>query len=230
MWAARSALSEVFVLDRDSRAADRSWDLAADRSFRRWTDPPEPPERRRLERRATTGRRTHSSARRPRRIIPQEVWSELSGAEILRRQLAGELPPPPLHHLTGLRLTEVGEGLGRPSPCPRTEWLASPSRRLQGGVIAMQADFAMLGCGRDEAAPAGLAFAGLDLKTNFLRPVEPDDGDLVARGEVSTPGGRSRSPGRPVTNAGGQDRDAGDGLVHVPARPAGEPRRGGRAE
>src|SRR4051794_19505707 len=28
-------------------------------------------------------------------IIPQEIWAELPGAEILRRQLSGDLPPPP---------------------------------------------------------------------------------------------------------------------------------------
>ena len=63
----------------------------------------------------------------PEATIPQEVWSELPGAEILRRQLAGELPAPPLHHLTGLRLTEVGEGraaLRFPRP---SGWRAPPA-------------------------------------------------------------------------------------------------------
>ena len=31
----------------------------------------------------------------PNGVIEQEVWDELPGAEIVRRQLAGELPPPP---------------------------------------------------------------------------------------------------------------------------------------
>jgi acyl-coenzyme A thioesterase PaaI-like protein len=76
-------------------------------------------------------------------VIPQAVWAELSGAEILSRQLAGELPAPPLHHLTGLRLTKIGHGTAEVA-MPASEWLASPARRLQGGTIAMLADFAML--------------------------------------------------------------------------------------
>jgi acyl-coenzyme A thioesterase PaaI-like protein len=36
-------------------------------------------------------------------ILEQEIWERLSGLEILERQIAGELPWPPIHHLTGLR-------------------------------------------------------------------------------------------------------------------------------
>jgi uncharacterized protein (TIGR00369 family) len=115
-------------------------------------------------------------------VIPQEVWAELPGAEILRRQLSGELPAPPLHHLTGLSLKEFGEGWAT-FTMPRTEWLASPTGNLQGGTIAMLADFAMLAA-VETTTPPDLAFAGLDLKVNFLRPVAPSDDNLEARGEI----------------------------------------------
>ena len=104
---------------------------------------PDPPRPSRRTPRRRTGPRTHTCAPPPGGVIPQEVWAELSGAEILTRQLAGELPPPPLHHLTGLRLKELGEGWAT-FAMPRSEWLASPARKLQGGTIAMLADFAML--------------------------------------------------------------------------------------
>ena len=114
----------------------------------------------------------------------------------------GELPPPPLHHLTGLRLTEVGEGTAT-FALPASEWLASPARRLQGGVIAMQADFAMLAAAETMAAP-GVAIAGLDLKANFLRPVPPDGSDLVARAEVIHSGRTIAITRAQVTNADGK--------------------------
>ncbi len=104
-------------------------------------------------------------------MIPPEAWEKLPGAEIVRLQIAGALPPPPLHHLTGLRPVEVGDGSATVvMPC--TEWFASPSGRLQGGAIAMLADFAMLIAVQTTTA-AGLAFAGVDLKVNFLRPAFP---------------------------------------------------------
>ena len=56
----------------------------------------------------------------------------------------------------------------------------------------------------ETTAPAGLAFAGLDLKTNFLRPVEPGDGELVARGEVVHAGRTLAITRATVTNPEGK--------------------------
>ena len=153
-------------------------------------------------------------------IIGQDVWDELPGAEILRRQLAGELPPPPLHHLTGLRPTEIGDGSAT-FALPCSEWLASPTRLLQGGAIAMLADFAMLAA-VETTTPAGLAFAGLDLKVNFLRPVEPDGSDLVARAEVVHAGRTIGITRATVTNAEGKSVAlATASSIYLPGRPAG---------
>ncbi len=195
------ALSEVFVLDRDSELliAHGTSRLSV---FPPLAEPPDPPERPPVIEPPDYGSPDPFERPAPEGIIPQQVWSELSGAEILRRQLAGELPPPPLHHLTGLRLTEVGDGTAT-FALPASEWLASPARRLQGGVIAMQADFAMLAAAETMAAP-GVAIAGLDLKANFLRPVPPDGSDLVARAEVIHSGRTIAITRARVTNAEGK--------------------------
>ena len=151
--------------------------------------------------------------------ISQEVWDELPGAEIVRRQIAGELPPPPLHHLTGLSPVEIGEGTATlVMPC--TEWLASPTGRLQGGAIAMLADFAML-IAVQTTTPAGLAFAGLDLKVNFLRPVFPDASELTARAEVVHPGRTIAITRATVTSAEGRPVLLATGSsIYLPGRPA----------
>jgi uncharacterized protein (TIGR00369 family) len=152
-------------------------------------------------------------------VIKQEVWDELPGAEIVRRQLAGELPPPPLHHLTGLRPVEVGNGTAT-VVMPRTEWLASPSGRLQGGAIAMLADFAML-IAVETTTPAGMAFAGLDLKANFLRPVPPDETELTARAEIVHAGRTIAITRATVSNAEGKPVLLATGSsIYLPARPA----------
>jgi uncharacterized protein (TIGR00369 family) len=152
-------------------------------------------------------------------IIPQEVWAELSGAEILGRQLAGELPPPPLHHLTGLSLKDFGDGWATfTMPC--TEWLASPTGLLQGGTIAMLADFAMLAA-VETSTPPNLAFAGLDLKVNFLRPVPPSESDLEARGEVVHSGRTLAITRATVTNDEGKPVVLATGSsIFLPGRPA----------
>jgi uncharacterized protein (TIGR00369 family) len=152
-------------------------------------------------------------------IIPQETWAELPGAEILRRQRAGELPPPPLHHLTGIALKDFGEGWAT-FTMPMSEWLASPTGRLQGGTIAMLADFAMQGA-VETTAPAGIARAGLDLKVNFLRPVPPGDGELDARGEVVHDGRTLAITRSTVTNPQGKPVALATGSsIYLPGRPA----------
>jgi len=212
------ALSEVFVLDRDTERliAHGTSRLSV---FPPLPDPPEPPTEVPTFEPRDYGSPDPFRRPPPETTIPQSVWSDLSGAEILRRQLEGELPPPPLHHLTGLRLTEVGEGTAT-FTLPATEWLASPARRLQGGVIAMQADFAMLAAAATTAGP-GVAIAGLDLKANFLRPVAPEGPDLTARAEVIH-GGRTIAITRAeVTNAEGRPVLLATGSsMYLPGRPA----------
>jgi uncharacterized protein (TIGR00369 family) len=152
-------------------------------------------------------------------LIPQETWAELPGIEILRRQLAGELPPPALHHLVGMRPTDVGDGTAT-VVMPASEWLNSPARRLQGGTIAMLADFAML-VAAETTRPTGVALAGLDLKVNFVRPVTGDGADLTARAEVVHRGRTIAITRAEVTNAEGKPVVLATGSsIYLPGRPA----------
>jgi uncharacterized protein (TIGR00369 family) len=155
----------------------------------------------------------------PETVLPQTVWDELSGREVLERQLRGELPAPPITHLTGIRPTAVGDG-ATTFAMPASEWLNSPAQRLQGGAIAMLADTAQAAAASTTAA-AGTAVAGLDLKVNFLRPVAADGRDLTATAEVEHAGrtlaiARSRvvnAEGKPVALATGS-------AMYLPGRPA----------
>lgn len=122
----------------------------------------------------------------PETVLPAETWSELGGLEIVERQIAGELPPPPVHFLTGIRPTAVSEGRAS-MEMPASEWLNSPAGRLQGGTITMLADAAMA-IAALSTAPAGTAIAGLDLKINFLRPGLADGRPLFATAEVEHSG------------------------------------------
>jgi uncharacterized protein (TIGR00369 family) len=152
-------------------------------------------------------------------VLPQEAWAGLDGGAVLAKQLAGELPPPPIHYLTGLTLREAGGGASA-ATLPATEWLASPTGNLQGGTLAMLADFVIQAAVLSKAG-AGTAVAGLDLKVNYLRPAPADGDDLVARAEVIHSGrtlaiSRSEvvnSDGKPVALATGSS-------MYLPGRPA----------
>ena len=115
-------------------------------------------------------------------VIPQDVWNRSSGLEILRGCMAGDLPAPPIHHLTGLRPVEADEGTAT-FALPATEWLCSPLAKLEGGTIAMLAETALIAAVQTTVPPA-TAFAPVDLKVNFLRPVAPDGEDVLGRATV----------------------------------------------
>jgi uncharacterized protein (TIGR00369 family) len=142
-------------------------------------------------------------------VLGQEIWGELPGREVLRRQIMGELPPPPIHRLTGIAIADAGEGEAT-MRMPASQWLTSPTGLLQGGAISMLADAAMMSAVLT-TAEAGTPIAGLDLKVNFLRPAPADGRDLIALAEVAHSGrtlavARSRienADGKPVALATG---------------------------
>lgn len=152
-------------------------------------------------------------------VIPQETWDRHSGREVLELQLSGELPPPPIHDLTGMRPVEIGDGTAA-VVLPATQWLTSPVRTIQGGVIAMLADMAMA-VAAQTTVPAGTAAAGLDLKVNYLRPALPDGRDLRARGAVVRAGRTLVVTGAEIDNADGKRVALATGSsMYMPNRPA----------
>jgi uncharacterized protein (TIGR00369 family) len=164
-------------------------------------------------------------------ILPQEVWDELSGREVVDRQLAGELPPPPIFHLTGIRPVEAREG-SAVVRMPCSVWLSSPARTVQGGVIATLADTAMAIAVQTTSPPA-TAFAGLDLKVNYLRPVLPDGRELTAHASVVHAGRTLVITRAEVTNEDGKPVALATGSsMYLPGRPAtlGELELGAEAE
>jgi uncharacterized protein (TIGR00369 family) len=155
----------------------------------------------------------------PETVLDDGIWDELGGAEILARQIRGDLAPPPVHYLTGMRPVEAGEGSVTVT-MPASEWLASPLRVLQGGTIAMLADTAMMLAVMTTAAP-GTAIAGLDLKVNYLRPAPPDGRDLIAKAEVAHSGRTLAISRARVSNADGKPVVLATGTaMYLPGRPA----------
>jgi uncharacterized protein (TIGR00369 family) len=116
-------------------------------------------------------------------VLPQPVWDEMSGLEVMLGQIAGELPAPPIHHLTGLRPVAAAEGTTT-FALPATDWLsAPPPGRLEGGVVALLAETAA-STAIQTLLPPKTAYAPVDLKINFLRPALTGAHELLATGRV----------------------------------------------
>jgi uncharacterized protein (TIGR00369 family) len=115
-------------------------------------------------------------------LVGQDVWDRMSGLEVLEAHIAGELPKPPIHFLTGSRPVEATAGHAA-FTMPAHEWLCSPLGTIEGGTIAMLADNA-LSSAIQTTMPAGAALGAIDLKVNFLRPVQPDGRELLGRASV----------------------------------------------
>jgi uncharacterized protein (TIGR00369 family) len=150
--------------------------------------------------------------------VPQEAWDEHTGLEVMRMLMVGDLAPPPISLLTGMRPTEVGEGSST-FVLPATEWLCSPLKRLEGGTIAMLAETALAAAIQTTLEP-GTSFAPFDLKVNFLRPVKPDGTDLVARGSVVHRGKTLAVASSELINAEGKRVAVASGTSMIlPGRP-----------
>jgi uncharacterized protein (TIGR00369 family) len=114
--------------------------------------------------------------------LGQEVWDRMTGLEVMRAIAAGDLPTPPITHLTGLRPMDFDEGKAT-FTLPSSPWLCSPSGYVQGGVIALLAD-TVLATAIQTTVGRRTAYSPLDLKVSFVRPVLPDGRDLVGEATV----------------------------------------------
>lgn len=112
-------------------------------------------------------------------IIPTEVWETASGLDILRRQLSGELPWSPIAEFFGSTIVEVAEGAVS-LRAPLTPWCAGPLGTLYGGATALHANMATFFVARS-TVPAGTAVGPLDMKVQYVRPLQADGRDLVVR-------------------------------------------------
>lgn len=137
-------------------------------------------------------------------ITAEADWQRLSGLELARAWVAGELPAPPIYYLTGLCPVHAEEGFARFS-MPATQWLHSPAGTVEGGVLVMLADAALAAAVQTTVA-AGVAFAPVDITVKFVRPVVGDGSTLTAEGRVV-------HRGRSMAVAVGEVRDAAGKLV-----------------
>jgi uncharacterized protein (TIGR00369 family) len=127
---------------------------------------------------------------------------ELGGLEHLRRIIAGELPLAPIMRLMSFRLVEAEAGrvvfVGTPG-----EQHYNPIGSVHGGLAATLLDSAM-GCAVHSMLPAGVTYTTLELKTNYLRPLTSELGEVRATGSIIHVGRRVATAEGRLTDAAGK--------------------------
>jgi uncharacterized protein (TIGR00369 family) len=118
--------------------------------------------------------------------IPQEVWERTSGLELVQRWAKGERAPAPVCMLLGIAFADVEEGSVTVS-MPASAWFCTGFGTFYGGAVSAFADAAITTAVMT-TLPEATTFGTLDLKVNFLRPVTPDDRDLIAQATVEQRG------------------------------------------
>ena len=126
-----------------------------------------------------------------------EIRQGLGGLEYFRKMIAGELPPPPMLALLGMRLTEAEEG--------RVVFTATVQEAHYNGMGVAHGGFAAtlldsaLGCCINTLMPPGKRFTTLELKVNLTRPLTHHVGLLRCEAKVVHLGSRTAtSEGRIV--------------------------------
>lgn len=126
----------------------------------------------------------------------------LSGLEYMRQLMTGEREPSGMAQLMNMRLVEVEEG--------RAVFAVEPDERhynglgiAHGGLAATLLDSA-LGCAINTVMPAGRIFTTLEMKINYVRPMQRETGEVRCEAEVLHAGGRVATAEGRITDASGK--------------------------
>jgi len=130
----------------------------------------------------------------------------LTGLELLRRMLAGEIPAPSIAATIGMGPTEVEEGRVVFEGFPG-DHLLNPLGGIHGGFAATLLD-SVMGCAVHSTLAAGQGYGTVELKVNYVRGLTADSGPVRAEGKVI-------HAGRTIATAEGRLVGRDDGKLYA---------------
>lgn len=119
-------------------------------------------------------------------VLAREQIAGLSGIEVLRKMMAGELPGPRISEPLGFRLVEVEPGHAVFEGTPGAH-LLNPLGAVHGGYALTLIDSAC-GCALHSELDAGVGYTTVETKVNFTRPIDPEGGPVRCEGRVLSRG------------------------------------------
>jgi uncharacterized protein (TIGR00369 family) len=131
-----------------------------------------------------------------------EIRRRLSGLEFFQKMIAGEMPPPPLVALLGLKLVEAEAGRVTFTGLAREEFYNGMGV-AHGGFAATLLDSA-LGCAINTMMPAGRVFTTIDLQIHYTRPLRREAGELRCTATVVHVGSRTATSEGRIVDANGK--------------------------
>ena len=102
--------------------------------------------------------------------IARATGPNLTLTEWFQKVMAGELPPPPVAQLLGIRLVSAGEGTAVAELQAEPRRHANPMGTLHGGILCDLGDLTM-GVALGSTLAPGESFTTLELKANYFKPV-----------------------------------------------------------
>jgi uncharacterized protein (TIGR00369 family) len=111
-----------------------------------------------------------------------DIRRRLTGLEFFQRIAAGELPPPALVALLGLKLVEAEDG--------RVVFAGTVTEQYYNGLGVAHGGWAAtiidsaVACAINSTQPAGRMFTTVELKINYTRPLTRETGEVRCTGTV----------------------------------------------
>lgn len=112
----------------------------------------------------------------------------LPGLDYLRAMIDGELPPPPIAGLLGMRLASAEPGRVV-FTCTPDESAYNPIGAVHGGLVCTLLD-SVAGCALHSTLPQGRGYTSVEIKVSYLKAVRLSSGLLTATGTVVKAGSR----------------------------------------
>lgn len=100
--------------------------------------------------------------------------------DMMKKMMAGEIPPPPIAALIGFRPTSCGDGKAE-FVLDVDQRLFNPMGTLHGGVIVDLAD-ASMGTALASTIEPGTTYTTIELHTNYFKPVR--SGRITAKSKI----------------------------------------------
>ena len=138
----------------------------------------------------------------PRDPLSVAARQALSGLEYFRLMAEGQLDPPAMISLLGLRIVEVEKG--------RVVFVGTATEQFYNGLGVAHGGFAAtlldsaLGCAINSMQPAGRLFTTLELKINYTRPLTREAGEVRCEANVLHSGSRTATAEARIVDAKGR--------------------------
>ena len=134
-------------------------------------------------------------------VVPAETAKTMTGMQLLTALMEGTLPAPPIQQTLDFRLIEVTRGHTAFAGSPRFEYY-NPIGSVHGGYAAALLDSCMA-CAVHSMLEAGYSYTTLEVKINYVKPINSETGEIRAEGKVINLGKRiATAEGRLFDSAG----------------------------